>query len=154
MQMGQKGKNVIFAFLCISEHFKSIGTYFFSKIFVSAKRKMQAGARAIMLCQTVRLATAIFLLTNSVITTPVSVIEVRCNYHKVPRYNPIRRFQWPRWWWPALAREVTCVYFVQLFATHLDVALVICTSNIIILSFQYQLKQSDQKREWLGWTMC
>ena len=34
--------NFFLAFLSVSEHFKSIETHFFSKIFVSAKRKMRA----------------------------------------------------------------------------------------------------------------
>ena len=38
----QRGKKDFFAFLCISVHFRSIETHFyFSKMFVSAKRKMR-----------------------------------------------------------------------------------------------------------------
>ena len=40
--IGQRGKH-FFAFLCVSEHFESIEIhFFFSKIFVSAKRKTRA----------------------------------------------------------------------------------------------------------------
>ena len=40
--IGQRGNFFFFAFLCVSEHFESIETHFFSKIFVSAKRKTRA----------------------------------------------------------------------------------------------------------------
>ena len=38
---GSKGYIFFFAFLCVSEHFESIETYFFLNIFVSAKRAIE-----------------------------------------------------------------------------------------------------------------
>ena len=47
--MGQRGKKkFFFAFLCVSEHFESIEThFFFSKIFMSAKRKARASEASV-----------------------------------------------------------------------------------------------------------
>ena len=58
-----------FAFLCVSEHFKSIETHFFFLNFCERKaqnvhKRSEQDASANMLRQTVTLATAIFLLTQ------------------------------------------------------------------------------------------
>ena len=49
---GSKGVKFFFAFLRVSEHFESIEThFFFSKIFVSAKREMRASKASEMRAQ-------------------------------------------------------------------------------------------------------
>ena len=71
-KMGQRGKKIFFAFLCVSEHFESIMRHiFFFENFRERKAQnacqgSEQDVSANMLCQTVTLVTAIFLLTKIV----------------------------------------------------------------------------------------
>ena len=61
--MGSRGKTLLFAFLCVSEHFELTETHFFFENFCEreARERSEQGASANMLRQTVTLATAIIL---------------------------------------------------------------------------------------------